>query len=176
MLPFTCVLTLCYGALDLLYVCTKSPLMWTSIMVGAHLPGMLCTQSHGCYFPYGAFVHRAILQNQVNSVMPLGMLLPAWCPRTTMSRASQQESAVGEHLGSQLMVELCPVSLKLVLIPTPSVSSKLFRVSRWFPTKVHEVHLALHNSSSCDLASGGQVIEAPPGWARRTCTERQRYS
>jgi len=56
------------------------------------------------------------------------------------------------------------------------IPSKLFRVSRWFPTEVHEVHLALHNSSSRDLASGRQVIEASSGWARRTCAERQRYS
>lgn len=86
----------------------------------------LSSQGHG-YFPYGAYVHMAfLLQNRVNStVMSLGMLLPAWCPRTDVSkccsRSKLARAAEGEHLNSELMVEMWPVRLKLVLIPAPSV-------------------------------------------------------
>lgn len=122
----------CYGTWDLHYMFAliySVSLLRASVTAGVDLPGMLCKSAPKAM----ATFHMELmsiwlfsLQNRVNStILSLGMPLPVWCPRTGRnqycSRSKPARAAGGEHLSSELMVEMLLICLKLVLIPTPSI-------------------------------------------------------
>lgn len=129
-LLFIRVVTPCYGTWDLCYMFAltyRVSLLRASVMAGVHLPGMVCNSAPKAMatFHMELMSIRLFSSKMVNSTAKsLGMLLPVCCPRTDRSqcctRSKPARAAVGEHFSSKLTVEMRPVCLKLVSIPTLS--------------------------------------------------------